>query len=680
MRNVEWGPLLKRWSEEWLEALAAEEPEEFEELLGEDFVENRWLGFAPADPARLAALEERIRGLGTEVPLPPSLRSFLGTTDGWRHAGGSVHLLAGAEDIRPYGDPYGLRQMYEERLGADPADEDVLLAGMWGRALQLSLDSDLTDVLLDPGDVDADGEWAVYVYHGWGGEPPDRYESFRAFMEAMYKEFYRLGGDHPDFATAVTRELDAKVEEARLACLRGEVDAALAVFDEAGELGRPRAGLLASQLRALLDGGRGWVPVDPRMDDPLYAAEVLPLKARNHLREAWRDDSFVLGPATEDYATDRERAAVVLAQLRQRTYEYASPGPFGHAVKEARERARWGDTDGAWRVLAAAVPQWEPYREDHVAPFGLLGDPLLGPVVTPERGRQLLTTPRAGRTGERPAPVAEARGETEAVRDGLGWLARSRPAGAPLREVYRFVLVEGISPEELAERFGRGPLEPVASEAEAWDLQFSRPQQGSGGPVARICRPGRLELRLRVGPPAAPRPHPPDPPRNGALARHPRPHRPAEAGPVPLRLRRGRPTAVRLHGPPGRAPPDGRTPCRALTRSLVPGPCRTRRRSLGRGPCAGRDSGGVRRLTAPVRPRPRQTAHAFGTAAERAAGARRGICDDHDHDQVGPGRAGTWAPVRSPGPGGRRTRRPGRGRGVRAWRGFRDPNGALLPG
>ncbi|MFB7992967.1 SMI1/KNR4 family protein [Streptomyces sp. NPDC056002] len=310
MEIFEWGPLLERWSEEWLEGLAAEEPDEFAEL-DEEIVRGRWLGFGPADPARMTALEERVRAQGIDVPLPPSLRSFLETTDGWRHAGGFVQLLAGADRIASYDDPYGLQAMYEEHLDPDPTEEEVLRAGMWGRALQLSLDSDMTDVLLDPGDVGADGEWAVYVYHGWGGELPDRYDSFRAFMEAMYKEFYRLGGGHSGFENVVTRELDAKVEQARIACLRGELDEALAVLGEAGELGRPRAGLLASQLRALLDGS-GWVPVDPRMDDPLYAGEVLPLKVRDHLRAYQRDDTLVLGPVTEDYATDRERAGAVL--------------------------------------------------------------------------------------------------------------------------------------------------------------------------------------------------------------------------------------------------------------------------------------------------------------------------------------------------------------------------------
>jgi hypothetical protein len=116
-----------------------------------------------------------------------------------------------------------------------------------------------------------------------------------------------------------------------------------------------------------------------------------------------------------------------------------------------------------------------------VAPFGLLGDPLLGPIVIPERGRQLLTTPRAGQGEALPAPAAEAR----TARDGLGWLTHWHPRSELRRDAYRFVLVEGVYPEELAERFGTGPLEPVASETDLWDLRFAW-QQECRGPMARI--------------------------------------------------------------------------------------------------------------------------------------------------------------------------------------------------
>ncbi|MFJ2773897.1 SMI1/KNR4 family protein [Streptomyces sp. NPDC087300] len=480
MDNVAWGPFLKRWSEEWVEAGTAEGFAEADE----ESVRERWLGFGPADPARLADLEGRLAEWGIAAPLPPSLRAFLRTTDGWRHAGGFVQLLAGAAGIEPYGDPFDLRDVYEEELTEDSAAEEVLLAGMWGRALQLSLDSDMTDVLLDPGDVAADGEWAVYVYHGWGGQEPTRYASFRAFMEGMYEEFYSLGGDRPGFVNAVTRDLDARVERARIACLRGELEHALDVFAEAWRFGRPRARLLASQLSVLLDGGQGWVPVDPDMSDPLYAAEVLPLKVRGQVNRPEDAGAPSGGSGAGEGSTDRERAEAVVREIRAATYEYAAPGAFGRAVEEARGLARWGDTEGAWRVVAAAVPRWEPYRDDHVAPFGLLGDPLLGPLVTPERARRLLTKPRAGHappeTGPAPAPARRP------GRDGLGWLADEHPRGAVRRGMYRFVLVEGVGPEELAERFGVEPLGPVAGERDLHHLQAAQRRGQRPLPMARI--------------------------------------------------------------------------------------------------------------------------------------------------------------------------------------------------
>lgn len=60
------------------------------------------------------------------------------------------------------------------------------------------------------------------------------------------------------------------------------------------------------------------------------------------------------------------------------------------------------------------------------------------------------------------------------MRDGLAWLTHRQPSVELRRDAYRFVLVEGIRPDELVERFGTGPLELVASERDFWDLPFSR--------------------------------------------------------------------------------------------------------------------------------------------------------------------------------------------------------------
>ncbi|MFF2525693.1 SMI1/KNR4 family protein [Streptomyces liangshanensis] len=382
MKIYNWRPFLDRWSADWIDSPHAEGRED----AAEEVVRDRWLGFAPAGAERIAGLEDR---LGTE--LPPSFRSFLAVTDGWRPAGTGVPLLGTVDGVH------------------------------WhkGAELRLSVASDLTDLLLDPGDMNGDGEWAAYLCRSWSGEPPVRYESFLDLMQALFRDFHR-GSAVPEFVNATTRELDAAVEEARVACLAGEdIDGQLDVFEDAVEHGRPRAGAFRAELAALLDGRPGDVGARP-----------LP---------------------------------------------YEPDGPFRVAVDTAREQARWGDTDAAWRTLATAVGTWEPYGNEQVAPVGLLADPVLGPVITPERGRYLLETPRGG--GRR-VRGGEAGGGWDAPglvsrEVGLTWLADhvAQPGD------YRFVLVRGVSPEEVAARVGEGVLLPPGDEGEF--------QRRSFGPDAR---------------------------------------------------------------------------------------------------------------------------------------------------------------------------------------------------
>ncbi|AEN11300.1 SMI1/KNR4 family protein SUKH-1 [Streptomyces sp. DvalAA-21] len=444
-----WQSFLDRWNAQWVMAQGLTDPEEVDE----EALAAGGLRFAPADEARTAALEER---LGTR--LPPSYRAFLQVSDGWRHAGGFVYLLGVSADVHWHGDAMGMKPLYEEQLDERSRPSEILLAGMWERALQLALDSDMTDVLLDPGDVDEDGEWAVYVYKGWSGEYPDRYASFAAFMQAMYRDFCGDHGHDPRFEDGMTRELDASVERARLACLAGEdVDTQMAVLAEAQSFGRPRAMMLRDQMAALV-GPVGHLAVPQDMADPLYVHEVMPLHAVDHCRSHHDDDWFVRRHGEDG----RPEAEALLAAVRERTFRYEPPGPFGRAVAEARELARWGDTDAAWQVIAAAVPDWEPYGPEHLAPIGLKADPLLGPLLTPERGRRILTTPRAGHgvprgaASEPPHPAGP---------QGLGW-----PTGEDHRS-WRFVAVQGITPRTLAERLGGADLLAPHSEEEMWRLR-----------------------------------------------------------------------------------------------------------------------------------------------------------------------------------------------------------------
>ncbi|WP_405977361.1 SMI1/KNR4 family protein [Streptomyces sp. NBC_00158] len=201
MKTDDWEPFLRTWSAEREAAMRSEDPSE--PPVG-------WLGFAPAPPERIAALETRLG-----APLPPSYRSFLEVTDGWRWAGEFVELLAPAAEVGPLRELTGylyemlseweqedlaedLDEEDEEDEGPDDggggADEEPYESARWGRAVQISLEGDQTWLILDPGDVDAEGEWAAYRFSSWCGTGPERYGSFAGLMRAEYRGFRALRG------------------------------------------------------------------------------------------------------------------------------------------------------------------------------------------------------------------------------------------------------------------------------------------------------------------------------------------------------------------------------------------------------------------------------------------------------------------------------------------------------
>ncbi|MFB7471904.1 SMI1/KNR4 family protein [Kitasatospora sp. NPDC056184] len=499
----DWRPFLVRWSEEW--AGACTDPAGLRDG-DEEAWRARWLGFEGAPAERIAAAEAELGCV-----LPPSYREFLAVSDGWRHAGGFVFRLAGADGARWHRDADGISEYFEDDESAD----------MWHRALQLDVESDLTLVLLDPGDVDADGEWAVYCYASWRAAPPERYPSFRAFMLAMHQEFHRLAAHRDDerFVNATTREQDARVEAARLDALAGEHERAERALAEAVVFGRPRAAGLLDQLRCFRQQGPQPTFGDlPR--DPAYLGEVVPVLAARHVRNG--HDSTVWGYTLRvDGGEPRAAADEVLRQVREHEYRYTAAGPFGEAVDRAREQARWGGTDAAWRTLRVALPRWTPVGPDHLAPVGLLADPLLGPLLTAERGRELLAVPRglpgtaAGETaGEEPSGE-----EAEASGDGLAWLALEPRSGRP--RPYRFVLVEGVAPDALpAVLAGEGTV--LAPPATRWEAERDRDRTvfssedpepavvghaggdgGSGWSFAFEARTSPVTPGPRIGTPAA---------------------------------------------------------------------------------------------------------------------------------------------------------------------------------
>lgn len=461
----DWRSFLVRWSQEWADAQDPDAPASERHVRDEEPVRTRWLGFPPASEERIRALEER---LGHR--LPPSYRTFLAVSDGWRHAGGFVWLLAGTDAVRRHEDAAGLAEYFPGDPDDDPTPEDVLLAGMWERALQLDVESDAVYVLLDPGDVDDAGEWAVYCYASWRASPPERYASFGAFMEAMYREFHSLQVSRSEsagaeFVNATTRALDASVEAARLDALGGRYERASASLAEAIAYGRPRATGLRDQIRRLL-GETYRVSFEGLTADPLYAPELLALLAAE---DVWHHQDRPSSARHLEGASDEVREATdeILRQVGDGTFRHTAEGPFGRAVEEARELARWGDGDAAWHTLRAALPDWRPIGPEHLAPVGLCADPLLGPLITPERGRELLATPRAGQRGDTPARTADL------DPPGLAWLAEGDPGN--FLTSYRFVLVESVEPAELPGRIGAPGDAVLNAPTTLWDSRTRFP-------------------------------------------------------------------------------------------------------------------------------------------------------------------------------------------------------------
>ncbi|MER7760167.1 SMI1/KNR4 family protein [Streptomyces sp. NPDC097619] len=471
--SFDWQVFLERWRAEWMPRADEEEEEAQgasegdEEGQDEGDRDRGVLGRPGATPAALAAAEER---LGRR--LPPSYRAFLAASDGWRvDQTAGVYRLGGVAEVDWFRDPFDLTPLYEEGLREDSAPEEVRLAGMWRRALRLETDSDMTHALLDPGDTDPDGEWALYVHKGWSGGSPDRYPSFRAYMEAMYRSFHADRVDRPEFVNATTRAQDARVEEARRLALAGRHGEALPLLEEAAAFGRPGSLVLLGQLRQFAQpAGRGRVWYGDLVSDARYRSEVLPVEAVEPAAGTGHmggDDHWLRMMAARGVA--RESAEAVLRALRVGSHRYDPPGEWGTAVAEARSRAGWGETDPAWRVLTAGLASWEAPGPGLIAPVGLLADPVLGPLVTPERGRELLSIPRSGETGPPPEPLPGL------DPPGLLWLTSTAGSRSP-EGGYRCVWVEGADPAVLPELIGAegAALTPPTGRFGSWRV-FRRP-------------------------------------------------------------------------------------------------------------------------------------------------------------------------------------------------------------
>jgi hypothetical protein len=255
-------------------------------------------------------------------------------------------------------------------------------------------------MLLDPDDVDADGEWAAYWLASWSGEGPERHDSFHALMHDAYVSFHALR--KPPGATR--DHWDAEVERARRDALAGQVDGPLAVLARASAFGRDRADVLTMQLEGMLGGWQDrltnlvWHATggEELLLGPLFATELLPLLFRHDQLASGHD----LRPLERLKEVGPEPVRALIASYETRL---AAPGfrltfgggpDFDAAVHAVTDRLATTPAYEAWPELRAALRLWRPVSDDHVAPISLFADPVLAELITPSRGREILSTPR----------------------------------------------------------------------------------------------------------------------------------------------------------------------------------------------------------------------------------------------------------------------------------------------
>ena len=182
---VDWDCFLACWSRgllRWDEVRQAQEP---------DVLAADWLGYPGATEERIAAAERRLG-----IVFPPSYRSFLRVSNGWRAALPVLGALWSVDDVGWFSSRRGdVIAAYAAGLGAaNPMAMDAQAATTYlEAALEVSdgAAGDDTAILLNPTVVAPDGEWEACFFVSWRAET-ERYASFQALMHARYRRFLAL--------------------------------------------------------------------------------------------------------------------------------------------------------------------------------------------------------------------------------------------------------------------------------------------------------------------------------------------------------------------------------------------------------------------------------------------------------------------------------------------------------
>jgi hypothetical protein len=206
--SFRWLPFLKRVSRDLLKDIRIRED------LPSDVLASAWLGYNGASEQEIGELEKR---LGKR--LPPSYRSFLSVTNGWRQCGPFIDKLWACSEVRWFRERHqdwidaylhpeksGIQIVWPE--GQEPqepppmTDEEYLTyddkqdscrfrTEYLQTALEISDCGDSAILLLTPGTIDEAGEWEAWLFANWM-PGAHRYRSFRELMQGEHHSFCQL--------------------------------------------------------------------------------------------------------------------------------------------------------------------------------------------------------------------------------------------------------------------------------------------------------------------------------------------------------------------------------------------------------------------------------------------------------------------------------------------------------
>jgi hypothetical protein len=192
MSDFDWNSFLRQWNDDVLASATADK-------VPADARDWKWLGFPPATEEQLATAEQRLG-----IPLPPSYRSFLAVSNGWKYVCRAVPRLWGVDHLDWFrkNEPDSV-ELWGQPMAMEPLPDDVYFSYDGGEqdyrtehlreTLQIGPMGDVAFLLLNPQVISKEGEWECWMLASWI-PGVHRYRSFREMMEMEHAAL--IGADH----------------------------------------------------------------------------------------------------------------------------------------------------------------------------------------------------------------------------------------------------------------------------------------------------------------------------------------------------------------------------------------------------------------------------------------------------------------------------------------------------